>query len=154
SRPYTFSWTNLGSGTYSVSARAVDNAGASTTTTPISSRVNPAGGAGAAPALHVSGNKLLTAAGATYRLLGVNRASAEFACVQGKGMWDSPSPDQASVDAMKSWNVHAVRIPLNEDCWLGTFGTPSGSTYQTEVKNYADLLVANGITPIVEMHWN
>jgi hypothetical protein len=43
---------------------------------------------------------------------------------------------------------------LNEDCWLGTFGTPSGATYQTEVKNYVDLLVSNGITPLVEMHWN
>ena len=109
---------------------------------------------GPAPALHVSGNKLLTAAGKTYRLLGVNRASAEFACVQGKGMWDSPTPDQASVDAMKAWNIHAVRIPLNEDCWLGTFGTPSGSTYQQAVKDYVNLLVANGINPIVEMHWN
>jgi len=107
-----------------------------------------------APALHVSGNKLMTAAGATYRLLGVNRASAEFACVQGKGMWDSPQPDQASVDAMKAWNIHAVRIPLNEDCWLGTFGTPSGAPYQQAVKQYVDLLVANGINPIVEMHWS
>jgi len=152
--PYTFSWTNVTAGSYSVSARAVDNLGATTTTTPIAIRVNPAGGGSAAPALHVSGNKLLTAGGATYRLLGVNRASAEFACVQGKGMWDSPTPNQATVDAMRTWNIHAVRIPLNEDCWLGTFGTPSGTTYQTEVKNYVDLLVSNGITPIVEMHWN
>jgi len=151
--PYAFSWTNVVAGSYSVSVRAVDNLGATTTTTPISIRVNPAGG-GAAPALHVSGNKLLTASGATYRLLGVNRASAEFACVQGKGMWDSPTPGQTTVDAMKTWNIHAVRIPLNEVCWLGTFGTPSGTTYQTEVKNYVDLLVSNGITPIVEMHWN
>ena len=60
------------------------------TTTPISIRVNPANTGGAAPALHVSGNQLVTASGATYRLLGVNRASAEFACVQGKGMWDGP----------------------------------------------------------------
>ena len=109
---------------------------------------------GPAPALHVSGNKLVTASGATYRLLGVNRSSGEFACVQGKGMWDSGPVDQASVDAMKAWNIHAVRIPLNEDCWLGTFGTPSGATYQQAVKEYATLLVANGITPIVEMHWN
>ncbi|MEU7871926.1 cellulase family glycosylhydrolase [Dactylosporangium sp. NPDC049140] len=152
--PYTYSWGGVAAGTYSVGARAVDNAGATTTTTPISIRVNPSGGGGAAPALHVSGNKLLTASGATYRLLGVNRASSEFACVQGKGMWDSPTPDQASVDAMKAWNIHAVRIPLNEDCWLGTFGTPSGATYQQAVKDYVDLLVANGINPIVEMHWN
>ncbi|MEV0269950.1 cellulase family glycosylhydrolase [Hamadaea sp. NPDC050747] len=151
--PYAYSWTNVAAGTYSVSARAVDNLGATTTTTPISITVTGTTDT-AAPALHVSGNKIVTASGATYRLLGVNRASAEFACVQGKGMWDSATPDQASVDAMKAWNIHAVRIPLNEDCWLGTFGTPSGSTYQAAVKAYADLLVANGITPIVEMHWN
>jgi endoglucanase len=151
--PYAFSWPNVAAGTYSISARAVDNLGATTTTTPISITVTGSTGT-AAPALHVSGNKIVTAAGTTYRLLGVNRASAEFACVQGKGMWDSATPDQASVDAMKAWNIHAVRIPLNEDCWLGTFGTPSGSTYQSAVKAYADLLVANGITPIVEMHWN
>ncbi|NUR50348.1 MAG: cellulase family glycosylhydrolase [Hamadaea sp.] len=151
--PYAYSWTNVAAGTYSVSARAVDNLGATTTTTPVSITVTGTTGT-AAPALHVSGNKIVTASGATYRLLGVNRASAEFACVQGKGMWDSATPDQASVDAMKAWNIHAVRIPLNEDCWLGTFGTPSGSTYQAAVKAYADLLVANGITPIVEMHWN
>ncbi|NUR72427.1 MAG: cellulase family glycosylhydrolase [Hamadaea sp.] len=151
--PYAYTWTGVAAGTYSVSARAVDNLGATKTTTPISITVTGTSGT-AAPALHVSGNKIVTASGATYRLLGVNRSSAEFACVQGKGMWDSAQPDQASVDAMKAWNIHAVRIPLNEDCWLGTFGTPSGSTYQTAVKAYADLLVANGITPIVEMHWN
>jgi endoglucanase len=154
SSPYTFSWTNVAANTYSLSARAVDNAGASTTTTPITVSVTGGNTGGAAPALHVSGNHLVTASGTTYRLLGVNRASAEFACVQGKGMWDSPTPDQASVDAMKAWNIHTVRIPLNEDCWLGTFGTPSGATYQQAVKAYADLLVANGINPIVEMHWN
>lgn len=107
-----------------------------------------------APALHVSGNKLLAADGRTYRMLGVNRASAEFACVQGKGIWDSEQPDQASVDAMKSWKIHAVRIPLNEECWLGTNGTPNGATYQNAVKEYVQLLESNGITPIVEMHWN
>jgi endoglucanase len=154
SSPYTFAWSGVAANTYSLSARAVDNAGAATTTTPISVRVTGGSTGGAAPALHVSGNHLLTAGGATYRLLGVNRASAEFACVQGKGIWDSPQPDQASVDAMKAWNIHAVRIPLNEDCWLGTFGTPSGAEYQQAVKDYVTLLVANGINPIVEMHWN
>ncbi|GAA1008163.1 hypothetical protein Aple_071060 [Acrocarpospora pleiomorpha] len=115
---------------------------------------NDGGTGGAAPALHVSGNRLVTSTGATYRLLGVNRASGEFACVQGKGMWDSGPVDQASVDAMKAWNIHAVRIPLNEECWNGTNGTPSGAAYQQNVKDYVNLLVANGITPIVEMHWN
>jgi endoglucanase len=33
--PYTFAWTNVGAGAYSLSARAFDNLGAGTTTTPI-----------------------------------------------------------------------------------------------------------------------
>jgi endoglucanase len=115
--------------------------------------VQPPPSGGPAPSLHVAGNKLVTASGAAYRLLGVNRASAEFACVQGKGMWDSSPVDQLSVDAMKAWNIHAVRIPLNEDCWLGLSGTPSGASYQQAVKDYANLLVANGINPILDLHW-
>ena len=61
--------------------------------------------------------------------------------------------DQASVDAMKTWNIHTVRIPINEQCWLGTYGTPSGATYQQAVKDYVTLLVANGINPIIDLHW-
>lgn len=111
---------------------------------------------GVAPALHVSGNRLVTDSGATYRLLGVNRSGGEFSCVQGKGMWDGPM-DQSSVTAMRSWNVRAVRVPLNEECWLGTGGVPaggvSGAAYQQAVKDYVNLLVANGINPILEVHW-
>ena len=73
---------------------------------------------GSAPALHVSGNKLVNASGSTVTLHGVNRSGAEFACVQGTGLFDGPV-DQASVAAMASWHINAVRVPLNEDCWLG-----------------------------------
>ncbi|GFJ83619.1 hypothetical protein Phou_077990 [Phytohabitans houttuyneae] len=66
---------------------------------------------GPAPKLKVSGNKIVTTDGRAYRLLGVSRSSGEFACVQGKGLWDSGPVDQASVDAMKTWNIHTVRIP-------------------------------------------
>jgi endoglucanase len=112
---------------------------------------------GSAPALHVSGNHLVTSSGATYRLLGVNRSGGEFACIQGNGMWNGPM-DQASINAMKTWNVHTVRVPLNEQCWLGTGDVPSGgaggATYQNNVKAYVNLLLSNGITPLLEMHWN
>jgi endoglucanase len=118
---------------------------------------SPPPNTGAAPALHVSGNRIVTASGATYRLLGVNRSGGEFACIQGNGMWNGPM-DQASVTAMRSWKVRAVRVPLNEECWIGNSDVPAGGTsgaaYQTEVKNYVNLLIANGITPVVEMHWN
>ena len=137
------------SGTNSAPTDFAVNGAACTGTPP----VDPPPTGPAAPALRVSGNKLLTSTGATYRLLGVNRASGEFACVQGKGMWDSGPVDQASVDAMKAWHIRAVRIPLNEDCWLGLSGSPSGATYQQAVKDYANLLVANGINPILDLHW-
>src|ERR1700733_2243263 len=38
--------------------------------------------------------------------------------VRGWGIFDGPS-DQASITAMKSFGVNAVRIPLNEACWNG-----------------------------------
>jgi hypothetical protein len=105
----------------------------------------------------VSGNKLVTSSGAAYRLLGVNRSGGEYACIQGWGMWDGPM-DQAAVDGMKTWNIHAVRVPLNEECWLGTSdvpaGAPSGATYQQNVKDYVNLLVSNGITPILDLQWS
>jgi len=132
------------------------SASASASSSPSSSPSGGGGGTTPAPALHVSGNHLVTAAGATYRLLGVNRSSGEFACIQGNGMWDGPA-DQATIDAMKTWNIHAVRIPLNEECWLGTADVPaagtSGAAYQTAVKAYVNLLVANGINVILDLHW-
>ncbi|MFI5916817.1 ricin-type beta-trefoil lectin domain protein [Dactylosporangium sp. NPDC051541] len=126
-------------------------------TPPASPSSSPTSGGGGAPALHVSGNRLVTASGATYRLLGVNRSGGEFSCIQGNGMWNGPM-DQASINAMKTWNIRAVRVPLNEECWLGTGDVPSGGagavTYQNNVKAYVNLLLGSGITPLLEMHWN
>jgi hypothetical protein len=90
------------------------------------------------------------------RLLGVNRSGGEFACVQGNGIWDGPM-DASSVAAIKSWNVNAVRVPLNSDCWLGLDNVDPayrGAAYQNAVRNYVTLLEENGITPILELHWS
>ncbi|MCO5989566.1 cellulose binding domain-containing protein [Actinoallomurus spadix] len=114
------------------------------------------GTTGPAPALHVSGNRLVTASGATVRLRGANRSGGEFMCVQGRGIWDGPV-DDASIDAMVAWKIKAVRIPLNEECWLGLSNIDArygGTAYQTEVKAFVSRLEAHGVTPIVEMHWN
>lgn len=112
--------------------------------------------AAAAPALHVSGNRLVTGSNSTFRPLGVNRSGGEFGCVQGKEIFDGPT-DQAAVDAMKAWKINTVRIPLNEECWLGTGNlpptAPSAAAYQQAVKTYTDLLVANGINVILDLHW-
>ena len=105
--------------------------------------------------LHVSGNQILNGNNETIRLLGVNFAGGEYMCIQGRGIWDGPV-DTAAVQAIASWYTNAVRIPLNEDCWLGINGVdPSmgGATYQQAVVNYVNTLNANGMVAILDLHW-
>ncbi|MFF4399034.1 cellulase family glycosylhydrolase [Streptomyces sp. NPDC001480] len=111
---------------------------------------------GKAPALHVSGNKLVDADGKTRRLLGVNRSGGEFMCVQGYGIWDGPA-DDAAVAAIADWKANAVRIPLNEECWLGLANIKpeyAGANYINAVKDLVARVEAHGMTPIVELHWS
>ncbi|MFJ1754287.1 cellulase family glycosylhydrolase [Kitasatospora sp. NPDC088134] len=113
-------------------------------------------GDGKAPALHVSGNRLVDAAGGQVVLRGVNRSGTEFMCVQGYGFTDGPV-DAASIAAIKSWKANAVRVPLNEDCWNGYANVKpeyAGENYRTAVKNFVYALRDAGITPIVELHWS
>jgi hypothetical protein len=109
----------------------------------------------AAPKLHVSGNKIVNGHGKPVLLHGVNRSGTEFMCVQGHGIFDGPS-GQASVSAMRSWGINAVRIPLNEACWNGdSYVNPSyaGANYQDAIKAYVNLLTANGMVAILDLHW-
>ena len=74
----------------------------------------------ASPALqlHVSGNRLVNENGARVVLHGVDYSGTEYECVQGKGIFAGPN-DKASVLAMKTWHINAVRLPLTEACWNG-----------------------------------
>jgi aryl-phospho-beta-D-glucosidase BglC (GH1 family) len=90
------------------------------------------------------------------RLLGINRSGTEFQCVNGVGFADGPT-DAASVTAMKAWHINTVRVPLNEDCWLGIHGAPaqySGSAYQTAIAQWVSTLRQGGLYVIVDLHWN
>ncbi|MEV7734137.1 cellulase family glycosylhydrolase [Streptomyces sp. NPDC088921] len=107
------------------------------------------------PVLRASGNKLVDAGGATRRLLGVNRSGGEFMCVQGRGIFDGPV-DDASVKAIADWKANTVRIPLNEECWLGLSNIDpayAGANYINAVKDLVAKVKAHGMTPVVELHW-
>lgn len=108
------------------------------------------------PQLHVSGNQIVDATGKQVVLHGVNRSGAEYACVQGWGMFDGPV-DEASLLAMKSWtHITAVRVPVNDACWNAESyvnAAYAGTTYQNAIKNYVSLLNANGIVAIIDLHW-
>lgn len=107
---------------------------------------------GRRPGLHVIGDRLVGESGAV-QLRGVNRMGFEYSCVQGKGLFDAPL-DQASVDAIRSWGVNAVRLPLNEHCWLGIAGSPSGDAYRQGVREYVGRLVQSGLYVILDLHWS
>ena len=110
----------------------------------------------AALTLVVSGNHLVNGAGKPVRLLGVNRSGLEYACVQGWGFSDGPV-DAASIAVMKTWAMNAVRVPLNEDCWLGINGVKpqyGGAAYRLFVQGYVRRLNAAGLTAILDLHWN
>jgi hypothetical protein len=108
--------------------------------------------------LNVVGNHIETSDGKTLVYHGVNRSGTEYQCTKsGQGVFDGPS-DQASISAMLTWKINIVRVPLNEDCWLGINGEPaSGLTmtqYRQDVVNYVHLLRQNNLVVIVELHWS
>jgi endoglucanase len=62
----------------------------------------------------------------------------------------------ASVKAVTSWHVNVVRIPLNEDCWLGINGIKpaySGVKYRDAVISYVQLLHRYGIYAELSLIW-
>ena len=151
--PYTVSWASVPAGYYSLTAEAFDSAGASATSAPVPVAVVSA--TSTAPQLHVSGNHLVNASGAAVVLHGVDRSGTEYACVQGNGIFDGPS-DQASITAMRSWGVTAVRVPLNEACWNAESyvdAAYAGASYQSAIEAYVNLLNDNGIVAILDLHW-
>jgi endoglucanase len=103
--------------------------------------------------LHVEGTRLVDDAGQSVFLHGVGRQGTEYRCSKYGGIFDGPS-DQSSIGAMLAWHIDAVRIFLNEDCWLGINGpaaADSGDVYVAAIRDYASLLERNGITPILDL---
>jgi endoglucanase len=107
-------------------------------------------------AVSVSGNRLIDAQGHTLRLVGVDRSGSQYMCVLGRGIFDGPT-DAASIAAMKAWQINTVRVPLNEDCWLGINQLNpaySGVAYRSAVEAYVARLNAAGLYVILDVHWN
>src|SRR5947209_6945919 len=124
--------------------------------------VAPLTDAGAVPShnhardsIRVAGSKLRNGSGRSIQLRGVNRSGTEYACVQGFGIFDGPS-DAASVKAIASWRVNVVRIPLNEDCWLGINGVKrayAGANYRRAIISYVNLLHRSGMYAELSLMW-
>ena len=111
-----------------------------------------------AASVRVSGNQLVDAGGSPLRLIGVDHSGSESACVDGEGFFDPPSSDTPGmIEAMQSWHVNAVRVPLNEDCWLGInlpYPQFGGAAYRSAIVDYVNDLNAAGLDVILDLHWS
>jgi endoglucanase len=108
------------------------------------------------PGLHVVDNQLVDRDGEHVRLLGVNRSGAEYACIGGHGFFAGPT-DRRAVAAMAAWGINAVRVPLNEHCWLGINDAPTGysrARYRRAVRSYVARLHTAGLYVVLDLHWN
>jgi len=114
--------------------------------------------------IRVSGNHLVKgSAGHRHkvRLIGVNRSGSEYACASddgqgghGFGFFQGPVNDR-SIEALKTWRVNAVALPLNEACWLGGYGglKPqfTGEAYRGAIAGYVKRLNAHGIFVVLRL---
>ncbi len=118
----------------------------------------PPAHAGPLPALHVAGNQLVDPSGNAVTLHGADMSGTEFTCAQNWTTYPfggQPEDSPATFAAMRSWGINAVRIPLNEDCWLGINGVEvGGAAYQTPVVKLVRDLEAAGFYVIVDLHWS
>jgi endoglucanase len=142
---------------------------------------------GSAPSIKVAGNQLVDDHGSPLQLAGVNVAGVEGVCVQegfqqgstadrpgpvfdfGGPVADPPTgqvqlPPQSYVDAIASWHVTAVRIMINEMCWLGR-GRPGANpatapipdahyyaaAYQQAIIDFTNALHAQGIAVLLTL---
>ena len=112
-----------------------------------------------APTPVVVGNHLVdTRNGSTFVPHGANWPSFEYACAQdwGYSQDESSSGQNAEAAAMASWGINTVRVPLNEDCWLGSdssdYGTATG--YRAAVAQWVSILNAHGMVVILDLHFS
>lgn len=107
------------------------------------------------PWIGVKGNQLVDGKGTPVRLLGVNRAGSEAECLKGTGIFNGPTSAE-SIRKFVTWGSNAVRIPLNETCWLGINGVPaatSGPAYRRAIVGFVSRLEKQGQYVILDLQW-
>lgn len=104
----------------------------------------------------VVGNHLVGTEGQAIRLLGVNDPGPLYACIDGKGISASPL-DAVAAQQIETWHANAVRIALNEDCWLGINGASArfaGAPYRAAIVRWVADLNADGMVAVLDLHWS
>ncbi len=152
--------------------KAVPTSSPTTPTTPPPTPDQVAASASPVPAapqvaarIAVSGNSLVDAGGRAITLRGANVSGTEFACDQGgtpsKRGWSiyggQPLDSASTFEAMRAWHIHVVRVPLNEDCWLGINGVQpafGGVAYVRAIEKEVGLIQSAGMAVVLDLHWS
>jgi len=104
-----------------------------------------------ATSLRVIGNRLVDSSNNTVTLSGVNLPGSELNCVLGTGIFSKNLPSAEEL----SENYNAVRIPLNEHCWLGINKVAiGGETYRAEVERVVDSMIDEGLIVVLDLLWS
>lgn len=110
----------------------------------------------------VDGNRLVDGrTGDVWVPHGVNWSSFEYACTQGWGYSSITSEAEAEqiAAAMVDWSIDTVRVPINQDCWLGTRGAPvsdpenerTAVQYRAEIASFVAALRDRDIVAILDL---
>lgn len=100
--------------------------------------------------------------GMPIQLRGVNQSGTEYACAQGWAIHDTgvtEAPDvviDRLIEVMVSWEVNAVRVPLNEHCWLDRNGVREGfggEAYRNEIVRFVAKLRERGMAVVIGLMW-
>lgn len=130
---------------------------------PIASFGSPDTGA---PHPVVDGNRIVDERnGLAFVPRGVNWSSFEYACAQGWGYSAldnivARDPYATEAKMIAKWGTNTVRLPLNQDCWLGTRGAPVSDQYEErtvagyrdEVRKFVAALNDEGLVVILDLH--
>lgn len=114
----------------------------------------------------VEGNRIVDArSGREFVPRGVNWSSFEYACAQGWGYSAldtlvARDPYTTEARMIAEWGGNTVRLPLNQDCWLGTRGAPVSDQYEErtvegyrdEVQRFVTALNKEGMVVILDLH--
>jgi endoglucanase len=111
--------------------------------------------------LSIEGNQLvqINASGSPVQvqLRGVDSIGALYMCLGGWSIFDNAAANTSSyIAAIKNWTADVVRLPINQDCWLGASyisSDTSGLAYQRAVVGYVERLVDSGLYVIFDLHW-
>jgi len=103
---------------------------------------------------HSRATALMGGAGAYGARRGVNVTGSEYACIQGWGYSERPV-DAALVADATELGATAIRVPLNEDCWLGINSTSAytGAGYRAWLDNAVATITNAGLHAILDLHW-